>query len=168
MSNPNTSSTGYFFLHGILNLYGEEKGWEYFDKLSENIFLFAESGSAPSSMVASGEAAIGLGIDYEGARLEQEGKPVKVLFASEGAPYDYDTVLLVNQDEEPSQLVLDVLDVITSEEGNAIFNNYNISVMEGVADSGTYPEDFKLLDMTGIADPDLKAERTQKWSERYE
>ncbi|PWL63515.1 MAG: hypothetical protein DBY34_01675 [Oscillospiraceae bacterium] len=168
MSNPNTSSTGYFFLHGILGLYGEEKGWEYFDKLSENIFLFGESGSTPSSMVASGEAAIGLGIDYEGLLLQSEGKPVKVLFASEGAPYDYDTVLLVNKKEEPSQLVLDVLDTITSAEGNAVFNNYNLSVIEGGENRGEYPENFKLLDMTGIADPDLKAERAQKWSERYE
>lgn len=168
MSNPASSATGYFFLHGLLNLYGEEQGWDYLDKLSENIFLFGESGSTPSSMVASGEAAIGLGIDYEGLLLEKEGKPVKVLFASEGAPYDYDTVLLVNKKEEPSQLVLDVLDTITSAEGNAIFNNYNMSVIEGGENRGNYPENFKLLDMSGITDPELKEARLQKWSERYE
>lgn len=168
MANPNSSSTGYFFLLGILNLYGEEAGWDYFDKLSENIMLFGESGSVPSSMVEMGEAAIGLGMDYEGMLLEQQGKPVKVLFPSEGSPYDYDTVLLINKEAEPSQFVLEVMAAITSEEGNAVFNNYNLTVLEGSANRGTYPEGFKLMDMTGISDAELKTEISEKWSERYE
>ena len=168
MANPNSSSTGYFFLCGILNLYGEEEGWKYFDALSENVMLYGDSGSIPSSMVEKGEAVIGLGIDYEGMRLMESGSPVKVIFAEEGAPFDYDTALLVNREEEPSQLVLDVMEAITSPEGNAVFNDYNISVIEGVEDKGDYPENFKLLDMTGIEDPELKERLSQEWSNRYE
>ena len=168
MANPNSSSTGYFFLLGILNLYGEEAGWAYFDQLRENIMLFGESGSIPSSMVEMGEAAIGLGIDYEGMLLADQGKPVKVIFPEEGAPYDFDTALLVNREEEPSDFVLEVMKTITSPEGNAVFNNYNLSVLEGGKDRGDYPENFRLMDMTGISDPDLKTEISQKWSERYE
>lgn len=168
MAGPNSSSTGYFFLHGILNLYGEEAGWAYFDKLNENIMLFGESGSIPSSMVEKGEAAVGLGIDYEGMKLQSEGKPVKVIFASEGAPFDYDTVLLVNRKNPPSDFVMEVMRAITTPEGNATFNNYNLSVLEGVADRGDYPADFKLLDMTGIADPVIKADYSEKWSQKYE
>ena len=168
MSNPGSSSTGYFFVHGILNLYGEDAGWNYFDALHENIMLYGESGSIPSSMVEKGEAVIGLGIDYEGMNLRDDGKPVAVVFASEGAPYDFDTALLVNRKEAPSQLVLDVMAAITSVEGNGVFNNYNLAVLEGAADRGSYPVDFKVLDMTGIADPDLKAANTQAWSARYE
>ena len=168
MSDPNSSSTGYFFLHGLLNLYGEEAGWAYFDALRENIMLFGQSGSVPSSMVEKGECPIGLGIDYEGMQMEADGKPVKTIFASEGAPFDNDTTLLVNRNEEPSQFVLDVMAAITSIDGNAVFNNYNISVLEGGTDRGDYPADFKLLDMTGISDADLKAQIQQKWSDRYE
>ena len=168
MSGPNSSSTGYFFLQGILNLYGEEAGWAYFDSLRENIMLFGESGSIPSSMVEKGEAAIGLGIDYEGMKLESDDKPVKTIFAAEGAPYDYDTVLLINRKAPPSDFVMEIMSAITSPEGNAVFNNYNISVLEGVNDRGTYPADFKLLDMTGIADPDLKTANGEKWSQKYE
>ncbi len=168
MANPNSSSTGYFFLCGILNLYGEEEGWKYFDALSENIILYGDSGSIPSSMVEKGEAVIGLGIDYEGMRLMESGSPVKVIFAEEGAPFDYDTALLVNREEDPSQLVLDVMEAITSPEGNAVFNDYNISVIEGVGDKGNYPDNFKLLDMTGLEDPELKERLSQEWSNRYE
>ncbi|MEA4921008.1 MAG: extracellular solute-binding protein [Clostridiaceae bacterium] len=168
MASPNSSSTGYFFLYGLIKLYGEDEGWEYFDKLNENIMLYGESGSIPSSMVEKGEAAIGLGIDYEGMNMAENGKPVKVIFASEGAPYDYDTVLLVNRKSEPSDFVLDIMRTITSKEGNEVFNNYNIAVLEGESDKGNYPESFKLLDMTGIGDPDTKADFSEKWSQRYE
>ncbi len=168
MSNPNSSSTGYFFLLGILNTYGEEAGWAYFDQLKSNIKLFGESGSIPSSMVEMGEAAIGLGMDYEGMRLVNEGKPVKVIFAEEGAPYDYDTVLLVKHEEEPSEAVMEVMAMITSAEGNAVFNNYNLSVTVDGEDKGDYPQNFKLMDMTGIADSELKARLSEEWSRRYE
>ena len=168
MSNPNSSATGYFFLLGLLNLYGEESGWAYFDVLNEHIMLYGESGSIPSSMVEKGEAAIGLGMDYDGARLEREGKPVKVIFPLEGSPYDYDTVLLVNRNVEPTDFVLDIMREITSAEGNAVFNNYNINVLQGGEDRAEYPDDFKLMDMNGIKDPDVKADLSAKWSERYD
>ena len=165
MTNPSSSSTGYFFLLGILNLYGEEKGWEYFEQLKENILLYGDSGSIPASMVEKGEAVIGLGIEYEGMRLEENGRPVKVVFPTEGAPYDYDTVLLIDKNDEPSKAVLEVIDEITSVEGNKVFNDYNISVLQGVNDRGNYPGDFKLLDMIGITDGNLKKDYTDKWSE---
>ena len=168
MSNPNSSSTGYFFLLSLINLYSEEAGWEYFDALSENIMLYGESGSIPSSMVEKGEAAIGLGMDYEGARLMREGKPVKVIFPTDGSPYDYDTVLLVNRKEEPSDFVMDMMREITSVEGNAIFNNYNLNVLVDGQDRADYPSDFKLMDMDGIKDPDIKTGLSAKWSERYD
>jgi len=164
MTNPSSSSTGYFFLLGILNLYGEEKGWEYFAQLKENILLYGDSGSIPAAMVEKGEAVIGLGIEYEGMRLEENGRPVKVVFPEEGAPYDYDTALLINRMDEPSEAVIEIMDAITSIEGNEIFNDYNISVLEDAKNRGNYPADFKLLDMSGITDSVIKIEYTDKWS----
>ena len=165
MANPSSSSTGYFFLLGIINLYGEDEGWEYFEQLKENVLLFGTSGSIPSSMVEKGEAVIGLGIDYEGMRLEELGRSVKVIFADEGSPYDYDTALLIKRNNEPSDEVMAVMDAITSVEGNAVFNDYNISILKDGVDIGNYPDNFKLLDMTGITDGNLKKSYTEKWND---
>ena len=88
--------------------------------------------------------------------------------AAEGAPYDYDTALLIERKKAPSQAVLDVMAAITSAEGNAVFNNYNLSVVEGEDTAEGYPEGFYLMDMTGISDPDRKAEVLHQWSARYE
>ena len=168
MCNPESSSTGYFFLYGLLNLYGEDAGWEYFGKLNENIMQFTQSGSGPASMVEMGECVIGLGMDYQGLRLQEAGKPVKVLFAEEGAPYDNDTILLVAKDSEPSELVLEVLKAMTSPEGNAVFNDYSKAVIAGAEDNAAYSDDFKVLDMTGIQDAERKAELLAIWSEKFE
>ena len=108
------------------------------------------------------------GVEDANAVLEEAGKPVKVIFAEEGAPYDYDTALLINRNEEPSEFVLEIMGVITSVEGNAIFNDYNIAVLEDGEDRGNYPDNFKLLDMTGITDADLKQRLSEEWSARYE
>ena len=111
---------------------------------------------------------IGLGIDYEGMRMEADGSPVKTVFALEGAPYDYDTTLLINRGTEPDAFVLEVMKTITSLEGNAVFNNYNMSVLEGGEDVNAYPAHFQLLDMEGITDGELKTTLTEQWSTRYE
>ena len=168
MANPGSSSTGYFFLHGLLNLYGEQEGWNYFDALRDNIMLFTESGSVPVTMVENGEAAIALGIDYQAMALVNGSSPVEVIFAAEGAPYDYDTSLLINRADEPNEAVLAVMAAITSAEGNALFNNYNLPVLEGVEAKDVYPDSFFLMDMEGISDSERKTEILAKWSERYE
>ena len=168
MSNPTTSSTGYFFLLGLLNLYGETAGWKYFENLKNNIMLFAESGSGPASMVDLGECVIGMGMDYQGFRLQKAGKPVKVIFAEEGSPYDNDTILLLNKGSEPDKLVLDVLKAITSPEGNAVFNDYSKAVIKGVKDSEDYPAGFTVLDMSGIGDANRKEALLEIWNEKFE
>ena len=166
MSNPETSSTGYFFLLGLINLYGEAEGWKYFEDLKSNIMQYSESGSGPASMVEMGECAIGLGIDYQGIKLQTDGKPVKVIFAQEGAPYDNDTILLVDKGSEPDAIVLEVLKVMTSAEGNAVFNDYSKAVIQGAADNEAYPADFKVLDMNGITDSAVKEQLLETWGKR--
>ena len=168
MSNPASSSTGRFFLIGILNLLGDEEGWKFFEELDKNIFQYTETGGGPASMVNMGEAAIGLGIDYQGQDLVQEGRPIKVLFAQEGAPFDNDTIVVIDKVGGVRQIVLDVARAMTSSAGNAVFNNYSKSVMVGVADRNEYPDSFRVLDMTGITDMDRRAAVLEIWSEKFD
>jgi iron(III) transport system substrate-binding protein len=165
MANPLSSSTGRFFLLGILNTFGEEEGWQYFEKLNENIFQYTETGSGPGNLVSMGEAAIGLGMDYQGMEMVEKGEPVKVIFPSEGAPFDNDTIVVLDK-AEVRPIVLEVAKAMTSPAGNAVFNNYSKSVMVGVEDRGDYGENFKVLDMTGITDVERRAEIEGIWGER--
>ena len=60
MSNPAISGTNYAALKGLLDLYGEEEGWDLFEKINENIDFYSKRGKDPQEKTAQGEFAIGI------------------------------------------------------------------------------------------------------------
>ena len=87
MPDPKASSTGYIFYKSLVNAWGEEKALDYFDKLTDNILQYTESGSGPLNAVAEGKAAVGLGTTATAVAKINEGSPLKIIFFKEGAPY---------------------------------------------------------------------------------
>ena len=60
MSNPAISGTNYAAIKGLLDLYGEEEGWDLFEKINENIDFYSKRGKDPQEKTAQGEFAIGI------------------------------------------------------------------------------------------------------------
>ncbi|MDR7518751.1 MAG: putative 2-aminoethylphosphonate ABC transporter substrate-binding protein [Armatimonadota bacterium] len=85
MPNPNSSGTGYLTVWAWLQLFGEQEGWKFMDRVHENIGVYLHSGSAPCVQAARGEFTLGVGLDLRGARLKQEGAPIDVFIPREGA-----------------------------------------------------------------------------------
>jgi iron(III) transport system substrate-binding protein len=80
MPDPKASSTGYIFYKSLVNAWGEKKTLDYFDKLTDNILQYTESGSGPLNAVAEGKAAIGLGTTATAVAKINEGSPLKIVF----------------------------------------------------------------------------------------
>ncbi len=87
MPSPKSSGTGYMFVKCLVNAWGEEKAFKYFDGLAENILQFTSSGSGPVNALVQGEAAIGLGMTAQAVTAINEGADLKILFFEEGSPY---------------------------------------------------------------------------------
>lgn len=87
MPNPKSSGTGYIFLKGLVNAWGEEIAFEYFDKLTPNVLQYTSSGSGPVNALVQGEVAIGLGMTSQAVTQINEGAPLEVVFFEEGSPY---------------------------------------------------------------------------------
>lgn len=87
MPNPKSSGTGYMFVKNLVNVWGEEKAFDYFDALAENILQFTSSGSGPVNALVQGEAAIGLGMTAQAVTKINEGAKLKIVFFEEGSPY---------------------------------------------------------------------------------
>lgn len=87
MPNPKSSSTGYMFLRCLVNTWGEDETFKYFDKLTENILQYTSSGSGPVNALVQEEAAIGLGMTAQAVTKINEGYPLKILYFAEGSPY---------------------------------------------------------------------------------
>lgn len=60
MANPAVSGTSYANVKGLLDVYGDEKGWQYFEKLNSNIKFYGKRGKDPQEKVVAGEFAIGI------------------------------------------------------------------------------------------------------------
>lgn len=87
MSNPAISGTNYGVLAGLLQKMGEEKGWEYFKQLNENIPFYGKRGKDPQQKTVAGEAAIGITyIDKSIMKLKDE-QNVEIIFPEDGMPW---------------------------------------------------------------------------------
>lgn len=87
MPSPKSSGTGYMFVKMLVNTWGEDEAFEYFDALAENILQFTSSGSGPVNALVQGEAAIGLGMTAQAVTAINEGANLEILFFEEGSPF---------------------------------------------------------------------------------
>lgn len=99
MSNPSSSGTGFLTVSAWIQLMGEEKAWEYMDKLNENIKMYVHSGSAPTKMASQGEIVIGIGMGFESLREEREGLPINTIFPLEGSGWEMEIVSIMKKPE---------------------------------------------------------------------
>ncbi|RRD39597.1 ABC transporter substrate-binding protein [Leptotrichia sp. OH3620_COT-345] len=60
MANPAVSGTSYANVKGILDMYGEQKGWEYLEKLNKNVKFYGKRGKDPQEKTVAGEFGIGI------------------------------------------------------------------------------------------------------------
>lgn len=86
MSDPAISGTNYAVVNALLQTKGDA-GWDYFNKLNENITYYSKRGADPSTKVAAGEVAIG--ITYIDGTLDElkETADVSIVYPADGMPY---------------------------------------------------------------------------------
>lgn len=103
MPNPKSSGTGYMFLKSLVNNWGEEKAFDYFDKLTDNILSYTSSGSGPVNALIQKEVAIGLGMTSQTVTQIKQGAPLKIVFFEEGSPFSlYGQAMLAGKDQRES------------------------------------------------------------------
>jgi len=95
VANPNSSGTAYTTLATILQIFGEEKGWDYMKKLHQNINQYTKSGSAPIKATARGENTIGICFQHDGVKQAKNGLPITVVSPTEGTGYEVGSMSLI-------------------------------------------------------------------------
>ena len=123
MPNPKASGTGYMFLKSLVNAWGEEKAFAYFDKLTGNIQAYTSSGSGPVQQLLQGEVVIGLGMTAQAVTEINNGATLEILFFEEGAPFSlYGQSIVKGKEERPAvKEVFDFLVNVYNYENNEKF-----------------------------------------------
>lgn len=103
MANPNSSGTAYTTLASIIQLFGEDEGFEFMKGLHANINQYTKSGSAPIKAAGRGENTVGIVFMHDAVAQAVAGFPVKVVAPCEGTGYEIGSMSIVkgarNMDE---------------------------------------------------------------------
>jgi iron(III) transport system substrate-binding protein len=97
MPNPASSGTGFLTVSAILQIMGEKAGWEYLDKLDQNIAVYTHSGSKPAKMAGKGEFPIGISFAYRGFKQKAAGEPVAIAFPTEKSGWELEANALIKK-----------------------------------------------------------------------
>jgi iron(III) transport system substrate-binding protein len=72
----------------ILQIRGEQAGWEYMKKFGQNVLMWTKSGATPVQNVGKGEAAVGVVFSHDIVAGIETGLPIKLTFPAEGTGYE--------------------------------------------------------------------------------
>lgn len=109
MPNPASSGTGFLDVSAWLQMFGDEKGWDYMERLHTNIASYTHSGSKPCKMAAAGETVVGISFEFRGAQAVTDGAPIIVITPSEGLGWDMEASGIVagTANPEAAQVLMD-------------------------------------------------------------
>ncbi|WP_100065373.1 ABC transporter substrate-binding protein [Miniphocaeibacter massiliensis] len=87
MSDPSISGTNYAALKGLLDMYGEEEGWKYIEKLNANIDFYGKRGKDPQEKTSAGEFGVGIiPVDKSSFDLAKDNN-LTVVYPEDGIPW---------------------------------------------------------------------------------
>jgi len=89
VAHPSSSGTSYTALATVLQMRGEEAGWEYLQQYAGQISQFTKSGAAPAKFVGQGEAAVAIVFSHDIVNeIENNKLPLVLTFPEEGTGYE--------------------------------------------------------------------------------
>ena len=95
VAHPSTSGTSYTAMATILQLMGEDAGWEYLDRYADHMLQFTKSGSAPAKFVGAGEGAVGVVFSHDIVKQIEAGLPLVLSFPEDGTGYEIGGMAIV-------------------------------------------------------------------------
>jgi iron(III) transport system substrate-binding protein len=171
MPNPASSGTGFLTVSAILQVMGEEKGWDYLDQLHENIAMYTHSGSKPAKMAGKGEFPIGVSFAYRGFKQRAKGEPVVVAFPTEGSGYEVEANALMKKPRIKKEAKV-FLDWAISDEAMAMYAKVYPIVATDIAVEA--PDGWPANPMSVLIDNDLdwaannRKRILKEWTKRYD
>ncbi|TIL53229.1 ABC transporter substrate-binding protein [Mesorhizobium sp.] len=101
MANPNSSGTAYTMLATMVQLMGEDKGFENLKALHANINQYTKSGSAPIKAAGLGETTIGIVFMHDAVAQTAAGFPIVTVAPCEGTGYEIGSMSLIKGARNP-------------------------------------------------------------------
>lgn len=95
VADPNSSGTAYTLLATIVQIMGEDKGFEYLKALHKNVNQYTKSGAAPAKAMALGETTAGIAFMHDIVTMVVDKAPIKVVAPCEGTGYEIGSMSII-------------------------------------------------------------------------
>ena len=170
MPNPASSGTGYFDVAAWLTMWGEKRGWDYMDKLHQNIAMYTHSGSKPCNQAATGEFVIGISFEYRGHSNKAKGAPIDLVFPKEGLGWDLEA-FAIHKGTKKMEAAKKLADWASSKNAMILYGkNFAITAQPGVAEPlANIPKDYesRLINMDFGWSAKNRDRILAEWQKRY-
>jgi iron(III) transport system substrate-binding protein len=170
MPNPASSGTGYFDVAAWLTLWGEKGGWDYMDKLHENIAMYTHSGSKPCNQASQGEFLMGISFEYRGNTNKAKGAPIDLVFPKEGLGWDLEA-FAIHKGTKKLDAAKKLADWASSKNAMKLYGkNFAITAQPGVAEPlPNVPSDYeqRLVKMDFAWSAKNRERILAEWTKRY-
>jgi iron(III) transport system substrate-binding protein len=170
MPNPASSGTGYFDVTAWLTMWGEKGGWDYMDKLHENIAMYTHSGSKPCNQAATGEFVMGISFEYRGHSNKAKGAPIDLVFPKEGLGWDLEA-FAIHKGTKKLEAAKKLADWASSKNAMILYGkNFAITAQPGVAEPlANIPKDYesRLINMNFEWSAKNRDRILAEWNKRY-
>jgi len=167
VAHPSTSGTSYTALSTVLQIRGEEAGWEYLNKYAGQMLQFTKSGAAPAKFVGQGEAAVGIVFSHDIVHeIEDNGMPLVLTFPEEGTGYEIGGMGIIKGAEhlDAAQKWFDWALTAETQALGPKYNAYQAPTVEGVELSHPELLDVNLIDYDFLWSGEHKTEFVDKFS----
>ena len=88
IANPNSSGTSYTTLATMVQILGEDGGFNFLKAMHKNVNQYTKSGSAPIKASARGETTIGITFLHDVVTQVVKGFPIQPVAPCEGTGYE--------------------------------------------------------------------------------
>jgi iron(III) transport system substrate-binding protein len=95
VADPNSSGTAYTLMATIVQIMGEDKGFEYLKALHKNVNQYTKSGAAPARATALGETTVGITFLHDLVTQVVDKAPVKTVAPCEGTGYEIGSMSII-------------------------------------------------------------------------
>ncbi|NIA67323.1 putative 2-aminoethylphosphonate ABC transporter substrate-binding protein [Pelagibius litoralis] len=171
MPNPNSSGTGFLDVSSWLQIFGEDGGWDYMDKLHGNIARYTHSGSKPCKLAAAGEIPIGVSFAFRGAKSKAAGAPLEIIVPDEGVGWDMEATAIVAGTAK-LEAAKTLVDWSVTKTANEMYNSgYAVVAMPGVAKPVEhFPDNLveKMIDNDFEFAANNRKAILEEWQKRYD
>jgi len=171
MANPNSSGTAYTTLASMVQIFGEDEGFEFMKGLHANINQYTKSGSAPIKAAGLGENTIGIVFMHDAVAQAVAGFPIEVVAPCEGTGYEIGSMSIIDgaRNEEEAKKFYDW--ALSAEAQNLALqvNAFQVPSNKGAMTSDKAPDMSTITlidyDFVKYGSSDERKRLLQKWDE---